>query len=106
MGKRYRWDTLAKALVEIPTEWTPTARQVARADVSYMDGVRAVDGTDISSKRKRREYMKVNSLADADDFKGVWSSAEKERAAIRSGEIDRKARREAVERAIHQLHKP
>jgi hypothetical protein len=106
MGKRYRWDTVAKCLVEQREEWAPTSRQVARADVSFMDGVAATDGTDIGSKRKRREYMKINGLADADDYTQEWKTAAKERAAIRSGEHDRKARKEAVERALYQLHKP
>jgi hypothetical protein len=72
----------------------------------FYENTAATDGTDIGSRKRHREYMKRNNLAMADDFKGEWSGAERERQAIRSGEIDRKARREAVERAIHQIHKP
>jgi hypothetical protein len=72
----------------------------------FYENTAATDGTDIGSRRKHREYMKRNGLAMADDFKKEWSSAERERRAIQTGEVDRKARREAVERAIYQLHKP
>jgi hypothetical protein len=68
----------------------------------YMDGLAATDGTDISSRRKRNEYMRRNRLADADDFKGEWAKKEKERDSFRRGEFDRSARREAVGRAIYQ----
>lgn len=79
----------------------------------YMEGVRAVDGTDIGSRTKRREYMKVKNLADADDFKGEWKKAAAERAkvheAAKSGKaqgVDRKARREAIARAVYKHCKP
>ena len=72
----------------------------------YFENTPATDGTDIGSRRKHREYMKKNNLAMADDYKGVWEGAAKEREAIRSGQHDRKARKEAVERALYQLHKP
>jgi hypothetical protein len=77
MGKRYRWDVERKELVEIGIEWTPTSRQVARADVSYMDGLATVDGIDISSKRKRREYMKVAGVTDSSDFSPEWVASKK-----------------------------
>lgn len=72
----------------------------------FYENTAATDGTDIGSRKKHREYMKKNGLAMQSDFSGEWGRAEKERAAIRSGEADRKARKEAIERAIHQLHKP
>jgi hypothetical protein len=72
----------------------------------FYENTAATDGTDIGSRRKHREYMKKHGLAMADDFKKEWSNAERERRAIQTGEVDRKSRREAVERAIYQLHKP
>ena len=94
-----------RGFVDITGEEAPmTARQVARADVSFMDGVRATDGADISSKRKRREYMKINNLADADDFSGVWASKQKERAQIAEGRLPDRSRRDDVGRALHRLH--
>jgi hypothetical protein len=69
----------------------------------YMDGIAATDGTDISSRRKRNEYMRRNRLADADDFKGEWAKAEEKRTTFYQGEHDHKARREALGRAAYQL---
>lgn len=47
----------------------------------YMEGARSpVDGSDIGSRAKRREHMKVHGLVDADDYKGQWAQQAKERA--------------------------
>jgi hypothetical protein len=68
----------------------------------YMEGVSATDGTDIGSRRKRAEYMRANNLADADDFKGVWAKAAREREAFFSGKQQDTQRREAVARAMYE----
>jgi hypothetical protein len=97
---RYRWDTTQKKLVPITDEWTPTARQGPRVDL-YMDGIAAPDGTDISSKRKRREYMKRNNLADTSDYTQTWAAAE--RARREGTPQERKERREDVSRAAYEV---
>ena len=94
MGRRYRWDVATKQLVEVGVEWTPTSRQVARADVSYMDGLKTIDGFDISSKRKRREYMKLNNVVDTSDYsdayvEGQKKAREREDAGHRRGVIEK-----------------
>ena len=98
MGRRYRWDTATKQLVEVGIEWTPTSRQVARADVSYMDGVKTIDGIDISSKRKRREYMKAANVVDSSDYSPEYMDAVKK---VREREDD-KHRREEIGRAWYK----
>ena len=65
------------------------------------DGLRASDGTDISSRSKHRDYMKRNGLTTADDYRGEWAKAAQERAALRAG-ID-PSRRPDIERAIGLL---
>jgi hypothetical protein len=70
-------------------------------DRSY-DGLRATDGTDISSRSKHREYMKINGLTTADDFKGTWSDAQKQRDDYYSGKKGSVSKMD-IERAIHQL---
>lgn len=67
----------------------------------YMEGARATDGTDIGNRWKRREYMRRNNLADADDFKGIWAKAAREREAVFTGQHDKAERREAVARALY-----
>lgn len=52
---------------------------------SYMSGARSpIDGTDISTRAKRREYMKANGLVDADDYRGEWAKAREARQAFRA----------------------
>ncbi|MCS6944183.1 MAG: hypothetical protein RMK97_02000 [Sutterellaceae bacterium] len=67
------------------------------------DGLRATDGTDISSRSKHREYMRVHGLTTIDDFKNEWERAAKRRAEYYTTGGDHRARREAVERALYQV---
>lgn len=71
----------------------------------FYENTAAPDGTDIGSRRKHREYMKRNNLTITSDFTESWSAAGRERAAIRSGEHDKRERREQIERAIHTRSK-
>jgi hypothetical protein len=70
----------------------------------HYDGLRATDGTDISTRTKQREYMRQHGLTTADDFKGQWASAAKERADIHTTGGDHAARRADVARAAHMVY--
>lgn len=72
---------------------------------SHYDGLRATDGTPIDSRAKHRQYMKANNLTTADDFNGAWRKAAAQRADFFTTGGDHAARREAVERAVHQLER-
>jgi hypothetical protein len=72
----------------------------------FYENTAATDGADIGSRKRHREYMKRHGLAMESDYRQEWVGAEKERQAIRSGEHDRKGRKEAVERAMYHFHKP
>lgn len=62
------------------------------------------DGVDISSRNKHRDYMKKHNLVPADDFKETWAKAREERDKhFTDGSDDKKARREAVAKATHQI---
>jgi len=54
-------------------------------DRSY-DGLRAPDGTDISSRTKHREYLKRTGLTTYDDFAGEFSKKRKERDEYHLGQ--------------------
>jgi hypothetical protein len=61
---------------------------------------KAPDGTVINSKAKHRAYMKRTGLTTADDYASEWRRKAEERAAFYEGRgYDKRARREAVERA-------
>jgi len=62
----------------------------------HYDGLVASDGTDISTRTKHREYMKRNGLTIADDYKGEWAKAEKDRRDRMGGKIQ--SNRSIIER--------
>ena len=90
-------------LIEITDDYQPEMRADSGAlwgDRSY-DGLRAPDGTDISTRTKHREYMKAAGLTTMDDFKDSWAKAKesRERYYTEGGSF----KRADIERAIHQL---
>lgn len=90
-------------LIEISEDYQAPIRTDSGAlwgDRSY-DGLKAPDGTDISSRTKHREYMKATGLTTADDFKDTWAQAkvQRERAYQEGGSFSKRD----IERAIHQL---
>jgi hypothetical protein len=90
------------APIEIGADFVnPGSERVPVTSDLYMDGVAATDGVDIGSRKKRREYMKINNLADADDFKGEWAKAQSERESFRSGTQRDPERRESIARALY-----
>jgi hypothetical protein len=71
----------------------------------FMEGHATVDGVDIGSRTKRREYMSSRGLADASDFTGEWARAEAERSRQRTGGAP-EAVRDAIARVWHQHRRP
>lgn len=95
--RRYRFNETTKEMEEIALD-APVTPRLQLATGALYEGVRALDGTDIGSRRKHAEYMKRNNLAPADDFKRTWAEEPKKREAEA-----RAQRREAIGRTIHQL---
>jgi hypothetical protein len=73
----------------------------AMAGDRHYDGLRATDGTDISSRSKHREYMRANNLTTADDFTQTWKDAAKERERVYAG--DDKSRAHDVRAALEKF---
>lgn len=67
--------------------------------------LQATDGTDLSTRKKHREYMKAKGVTTADDFKETWAKQAEDRAKFYRGDFDHKARREQLGRAMYQLEK-
>ena len=102
---RRRWiqDRKTGELIEVTADYIPEMRTDSGAlwgDSSY-DGMRAPDGTDISSRTKHREYMKAHGVTTMDDFKDTWAQAKasRERYYTEGGSF----KRADIERAIHKL---
>lgn len=72
----------------------------ALAGDRHYDGLRATDGTDISTRTKHRQYMRERGLTTADDFKGTWAQADKERKALRDGTFRDKELRESITQQV------
>lgn len=101
--RRFIQDRNTGELIEVTSDYQPELRVDSGAlwgDRSY-DGLRATDGTDISSRTKHREYMKANNVTTMDDFSQTWAKAQahRERLFTQGGTF----RRQDVERAISQL---
>lgn len=101
--RRYIQDRQTGELIEVTSDYQAPLRNDAGAlwgDSSY-EGMRATDGTDISSRSKHREYMRANNLTTVDDFKDTWAKAQeqRERYYTQGGTFSRRD----IERAIHQL---
>jgi hypothetical protein len=102
MRRKFRYDEKLDCLVEITREDVPRRRDDLLQNDRIYDGMKATDGTDISSRTKHREYMKANGLTTMDDFKEEWSKAAEERAKYYTGEKGA-VKGEDIARAIHQL---
>ena len=93
-------------MVEVGAEWTDAPRGGShKSEGEIYDGLHTVDGQDISSRKKRREYMKHNGLTDPTDYANTWKSAADERAKAFSGEApgETRGRKEAIARAYETL---
>lgn len=102
---RRRWiqDRKTGELIEVTADYIPEMRTDSGAlwgDQSYQ-GMRAPDGTDISTRTKHREYMKANNLTTMDDFKDTWAQAKvsREKYMTEGGSF----KRADIERAIYKL---
>jgi hypothetical protein len=73
----------------------------ALAGDRHYENLRASDGTDISTRTKHREYMKANNLTIADDFKGTWGAAAKEREGLRNATFQDKELRSTLAKELY-----
>lgn len=103
MKRRYIQDPQTLELIEITQDSEPNR---LRGDASLWgdrgyDGMRAPDGSDISSRSKHKAYMRATGLTTADDFKGSWAQAHQAREHYRQhgGSVSR----EDIARSIAKL---
>ena len=105
MKRRWVYTEGGRPLAE-PLEVTKDAQAPARLEVvtgNLYDGQRALDGTDVSTRRRFEEYLRRTGCALADDFKGEWAAAAKAREAALSGRQRNPKLREQIGRAAYQL---
>lgn len=104
---RHNDETGQVEAIEVTADYQPQARVEFSVDRHY-EGLRATDGTDIGSRRKHQEYMRINGLTTADDFKETWAKAAEKRAQFFNGGGDaaeHKARQETIGRVMYELER-
>lgn len=52
----------------------------------HYEGLKATDGTDISSRAKHRAYMREHNLTTIDDFTETWKQQARERERALAGD--------------------
>ena len=67
------------------------------------DGMRATDGTDISTRSKHRAYMKERNLTTVDDYRETWKRDAEKRADRAAGNDP--TRRDDLARAVAELER-
>lgn len=94
---KWIWDEAQQKLVPAD-EYVPPqqAKNAAIMVDRFMEGSVAQDGTDISSRRKRREYMQREGVTDVSDYGPGWG--ERVRGA-RERDLEESTRRTVVELA-------
>jgi len=105
--RRFIYDKQLGQLVEVSRDYVPSTdaqhvNPLARDDRSYA-GLRATDGTDISSRSKHREYMRRNELTTIDDYRESWAKAQSQREQYRATGKGGAVTRQDVARAIYEL---
>lgn len=73
----------------------------------HYDGLVAPDGTNISSRKRHREYMRAHNLTTMDDFRETWKQSVKEREAFFTGRDRRESeqRKRDIAEAINRRMK-
>lgn len=105
--RRYVYRANADGVVEAVEVSQDYQRHEERQPVftdRHLEGMRAPDGTDISCRWKRNEYMRREGVADFSDYAQSFQKAQEKREAWRSGKAE--VSRETVEqvgRIAHQL---
>jgi hypothetical protein len=75
----------------------------ALAGDRHYDGLRATDGSDISTRSKHREYMKKHGVTTMDDYKSTWGKTVAERESYRQGKSGGAVTRDDIARTIARM---
>lgn len=78
---RFVWSKEAQAMVEVGADWDDAPRKAPHVTEEIIYGnLRTTDGVDISSRRKRREYMRATGVTDSSDFSpGFYERVKKDK---------------------------
>lgn len=71
-GERGKFVYRDGQLVRVDSAWTDAETRAGKSEEEVYGHDTTADGVDISSRRKRRDYMKATGVTDATDFSGDW----------------------------------
>lgn len=91
--------------IEITEDWQDPGRPggLRRSEEEVYGHIQATDGTDLSTKRRHREYMKKHGLTLSEDYRESWKKAAEDRARAFTEGPKSATRRESIERAMYQV---
>lgn len=103
------WQTIGQYVraPEVPQHCGhPMARRITSAapvfvSEAHYEGLRASDGTDISTRAKHRAYMRERNLTTMDDFKEQWRRDAQARADAR--EANDATRKQDIAEAMRKV---
>jgi hypothetical protein len=105
--RRYVYREVAPGQVEsfeVGQDWRATGRGEGHKSEEEVYGhIQATDGTDLSTRRRHREYMAAKGITLAEDYRDAWTKASQERADYYTRGPDKRAVRESLERAVYQV---
>jgi hypothetical protein len=88
---RYVFNPETGACEEVGSDWSDAPRKALTSteEIAY-GNLQTTDGVDISSRKKRREYMKASGVTDSSDFSKDWF-AKQAKSKERQNDAQRKA---------------
>jgi hypothetical protein len=92
-GERGRFVYRDGQMVNVDPDWTDAERRAQTATEELVHGkTQTTDGVDISSRKKRREYMAALGVTDSSDYSPEWverrkADTKKEQAVQRKTDI-------------------
>jgi hypothetical protein len=94
-GERGRFVYRDGQMVRVDSDWTDAERRSQTLTEELVHGKTVTtDGVDISSRKKRREYMQATGVTDSSDFSPGWFERTKKEKRT---EQDRQRRTDMVE---------
>jgi hypothetical protein len=89
--------------IEVSDDFTGAERRAQTTTEEIVHGGnRSPEGVDISTRKRRREYMKATGVADHTDFTNHLAKARAERDRFFTGQTQNRERRETLGRALYE----
>jgi hypothetical protein len=103
--RRYHYDASVDKVVEVSPDYMGEGYSAGghTSEGEIYDGARTIDGVDISSRKKRADYMKATGTTDPQDYASHWVKNKERIERARQGDFDHRGRREALGRAAYAV---